>query len=396
MLRPETMRSSNETRLLPTPSESALIAVFFLASSGTLQQYLGVAGALAYLAVLAALVPVAVRIVLPWFLARTSERSALWLALLTFAALVVVFAVVYPHANSHSGLTGSDRDDAANIATRHLLHGRYPYSTPTYLGNFVSQLPGALLLDSPFVLLGNSAYQNLFWLPALFLGLRYYFSDARLALFVVWFTLLAPAVMREFVTGGDLIANSIYVLLFVLGVIRFDPTTRGGRAWKVAAALALGLALSSRANFLFIVPLVFACLVRRESWRSATVYVGLTLAACACVTLPFYLYDTSRFTPLLTEGKFARLNDVVPHSSAVVLGVAGLLTLFLAWKRIDRRDLSVFRNDVVVQGFLIVAVVVLSSIQAGRLDFSFLVLGYGLFIVFAAAFGIWGAFPRAP
>ena len=40
---------------------------------------------------------------------------------------------------------GSDRDDAANIATRHLLHLHYPYSTPTYLGNLVNQLPGALV-----------------------------------------------------------------------------------------------------------------------------------------------------------------------------------------------------------------------------------------------------------
>ncbi len=75
------MRSSSRIRLLPTSFESALIAVFFLASSGTLQQYLGIAGALAYLVVLAVLIPVAVRVALPWFLAHTSERSALWLAL---------------------------------------------------------------------------------------------------------------------------------------------------------------------------------------------------------------------------------------------------------------------------------------------------------------------------
>ena len=212
--------------------------------------------------------------------------------------------------------------------------------------------------------------------PALFLGLRYYFSDGRLALFVVWFTLLAtPAVMREFVTGGDLIANSVYVLLFVLGVIRFDASARGGRVWKVAAALALGVALSSRPNFLFIVPLVFACLVRRESWRSA---VDLRRSRArglrACVTLPFYLHDTSGFSPLLTEGKFARLNGVLPHSSTVVLVAAGSPDA-LSGLAADRRGttLSVFRNDVLVQGFLMVAVVVLSTIQAGRLDFSFLV-----------------------
>jgi hypothetical protein len=386
------MRSSSRIRLLPTSFESALIAVFFLASSGTLQQYLGIAGALAYLVALAVLIPVAVRFVLPWFLARTSERSALWLALLTLVALVVLFAVVYPHANAHGGGGGSDRDDAANIATRHLLHFQYPYSTPTYLGNLVNQLPGALFLDAPFVVLGNSAFQNLFWLVAFFLGLRYYFSDARLALFVTWFTLLAtPAVLRELVTGGDLIANTVYVLLFTLGVLRF----RSGW-WKIVAALALGLALSSRANFVFIVPLVFACLVRREGWRSAGAYVGLALAAGACVTLPFYLHDTAHFSPLLASQKVTEFNDVVPHASTLLLVAAGLLTVYLAVWRTDRHTLPVFRNNVVVQGFLLAAAVVLSTIRVGHLDFSFLETGYGLFAVFAAAFGIWGAFSRAP
>jgi hypothetical protein len=326
------------------------------------------------------------------FLAHTSERSALWLALATLVALAVVFAVVYPHANRHSGLAGSDRDDAANIATRHLFHLQYPYSTPTYLGNLVNQLPGALVIDAPFVALGNSAYQNIFWLAAFFLGLRYYLGDARLALFVSWFTLLAtPAVLRELVTGGDLIANTVYVLLFTLGVLRFRS-----RPWKIGAALALGLALSSRANFVFIVPLVFACLVRREGWRAACAYVGLATAAAVAVTLPFYLHDTAHFSPLLASQKVTEFNKVVPHASTLLLVAAGLLTLYLAVWRTDRHTLPVFRNNVVVQGFLLVAAVVLSTIHAGRLDFSFLETGYGLFVVFGSAFGIWGALSRAP
>ena len=392
MLPPETMRSSNETRLLPTSFEWALIAVFALASSGTLQQYAGTAGALAYAAVLAVLIPVAVRVVLPWFLGHTSERSVLWLALLTLAVLVVVFAVVYPHANAHTGLSGSDRDDAANIATRHLLHLRYPYSTPTYLGNLINQLPGALFLDAPFVAIGNSAYQNLFWLAAFFLGLRYYLRDGRLALFVTWFTLLAtPAVLRELVTGGDLIANTVYVLLFTLGVLRFR-----NRVWKIAAAIALGFALSSRANFAFILPLVFACLARRESLRSAVGYVGLAVATAAVVTLPFYLHDTAHFSPLLASQKVTEFNEVIPHASTLLLVAAALLTLALAVWRTDRHTLPVFRNNVIVQGFLLVVAVALSTIHAGHLDFSFLETGYGLFIVFGAAFGIWGGFQTAP
>src|SRR5439155_5860118 len=161
--------------------DAAFVLILFLASSGTVQQYLGLAGVAAYLGGLVVAVPVLERLALPFFLGRVSERRALQLALATYVVLVVAFAIVYPHANSHGATAGSDRDDAADIATRHLFHLQYPYSTPTYLGNLVSQLPGALLLDAPFVALGRSAYQNLFWLPMLFLVLRRVAGSDRVA-----------------------------------------------------------------------------------------------------------------------------------------------------------------------------------------------------------------------
>ena len=57
--------------------------------------------------------------------------------------------------------------------------------------------------------------------------------------------------------------------------------------------------------------------------------------------------------------------------------------------------LTVFRNNVLVQGFLLVAAVVLSTIHAGRLDFSFLETGYGLFVVFGAGIRDLGSLPEA-
>src|SRR2546428_7165160 len=130
MLRTGTMRARTEALHSADPGlvglrrslfEPALTLVFFLASSGTVQQYLGTAGVIAYLLALAVLVPAALRYALAFFLARTSERSALWLALLTLVALIVSFAILYPLANSGRLGGGSDREDAANIATRHRL-----------------------------------------------------------------------------------------------------------------------------------------------------------------------------------------------------------------------------------------------------------------------------------
>src|SRR4051812_33951082 len=155
----------------PTAVEALLVAGLVLASAGTIDQYLGLGVVLAYAAGVAVLVPLAIRRGLPLLLRHVGERDALFLAAVLFALIVVTVAVVYPRANVHSGVRGSDRDDAANLAARHLLDLEYPYSTPTYLGNLISQLPGAVLLAAPFVAFTSSGYQNLFWLLALFLAL---------------------------------------------------------------------------------------------------------------------------------------------------------------------------------------------------------------------------------
>ncbi len=368
--------------------EAAFAFVLFLASSGTVQQYLGLAGVAAYGVGLAAAVPVALRFVLPWFRARVSERTALWLALGTLIALVVAFAVIYPHANARGLTAGSDRDDAANIATRHLFHLEYPYSTPTYLGNVVSQLPGGLLLDAPFVALGNSAYQNVFWLAVLFVALWRYAGEARVALFVSWLALaLSPAVLREYLTGGDVIANTCAVLVLMLAVL-YAPRRW---AWPAAlAAIGLGLALSWRPNFIFWMPLLFAALLRRRGVSWAIRHTVLALGSAAAVTLPFYLGHRHGFGPLLTAHKVRRYDDIVPRSGAVVLGATGLLAVGLACRELlRRRDFP--WDCALVQICFLGLVIVLASAQARRPDFSFIVIAYGLFFLFPALF----AFARA-
>jgi len=354
-------------------------AALFLGSSGTVQQYLGLAGVAAYAVGLSLVVPVAVRTALPWFERHVSERQALILAGVTFVGLIVAFAVIYPHANVHTQGHGSDRDDAATIGTRQLFHGEYPYAWPTYLGNMISQLPGAFILDAPFVAMGSSAYQNVFWIAVLFLLLRWWARDGRAALAAMWLVLaLSPALLREYLNGGDVIANTVAMLAFMLGVL-YLPT----RYSPAAAAVGLGLALSWRPNLWYWLPLFVVAVVRRHGWRAALGYTAVSVAVCSAVTLPFYIPHRHDFAPLLTAQKVRRYDDVVPRSSIIVLGTSALLALAVAWRMLRGRA-SLLAGCAMLQAFLLGFVVVLASISVGKPDFSPLVLAYGLFFLVPA------------
>jgi hypothetical protein len=98
---------------------------------------LGVTGVVGYVlaASLVLLLFVKVRCSLARFALRFTGRQVLWLAVVSFVMVLIAFALVYPVADS--GVVGgrSDNDDALDMDTRELLHGRYPYYTRTYLGN---------------------------------------------------------------------------------------------------------------------------------------------------------------------------------------------------------------------------------------------------------------------
>ena len=117
-------------------------------STAVVERYLGVTGVAGYV-VAASLVLVLLvksRYSLAKFASRVTGRQVLWLGAVSFLLLLIAFAMVYPVADSGVMGGGSDDDDALDMATRELLHGRYPYHPRTYLGNPPAQLPGASLL----------------------------------------------------------------------------------------------------------------------------------------------------------------------------------------------------------------------------------------------------------
>src|SRR5438093_13264162 len=114
-----------------------LFLCLVIPSMAQVKKYAGVTGLLAHpLVAIAGL----------WGIARwrpqLTEREALILAAVTFALLGLVFAVLFPLANSGVYGPGSDTDEAYDIAVRELFHGRYHYHQRTYLGNLIHSMPG--------------------------------------------------------------------------------------------------------------------------------------------------------------------------------------------------------------------------------------------------------------
>src|SRR5260370_1089819 len=73
----------------------------------------------------------------------------------------------------------------------------------------------------------------------------------------------------------------------------------GVGAWKrVMAARVVGVGLSSRANFLLVMPQLFAALTIKVGWRAALNYVAGAGAAFAAVKIPFWLFGPAGFAAL--------------------------------------------------------------------------------------------------
>ncbi len=357
----------------------------FLSSASLFHQYFGAVGVYLYTPCLLAAVALA------WYVApivhrRMSEKQALSAIILLLVGLGILFLVGYPVANSGRLGQGSDRDEALQIATVRLVRGEYPYYVRTYLDNPISPLPGALLLAIPFAALGNAASQNLLWLSLFLIIARLFFLDTRYTLAMLLSLLLfAPMIAREVVTGSDFLANSLYVLLSI--VLFVHAATRTNTRLAYATAILLGIALSSRANFLFLLPVVFGALVQHRGWQVASRYTALALLTCAAITLPFWLYDPKGFSPLHTIGEVIIFDTLVPGSSFLFPFLTALVALFLSCQKMITWA-TILRNCALVQATPILLGFLLPLIPYGKL---YLYAGgsFGQSFLFFAALLFW-------
>lgn len=343
-----------------------------LPSLFVVHKYAGWLAAVAY--AIAAWLAVAFRARIP---VPRSPRAIRAAAAATLAILIAVFLTIYPRVNVHSPGLGSDDDDTYNIGARALMDGRNPYAERTYLGNALHPLPGSFLLAVPFVLLGTSGWQNIFWLTLFFLAVRAETGDDADALRLAWIVLaFSPTVVHQTVTGTGHVANTIYVLLGLWWLIR----TRH----RDAAAVAWGVALASRANFLFLLPLSFAWLRQHHGSRAALRAMALTSATVAALVLPFYLHDPTGFGPLEGASRLLRFDAFVPYSGEVIMALTAVVAVVLSSRRMDAPAL--FISCAIVQAVPVLLGTTLSSLYRGRLDLAYAAYGtFAAWFVFMAA-----------
>jgi len=376
------------------PDRSLLVLVLLLAfpSSGFVQKYSGLGGVVGYVVLVAA------ALVVPWrmrgWLAPWLRRHFRALSVMSLAILAICFAIAYPIENRRGLGKSSDRDDGLNLAVTRMAEGKTPYYPSDKFAGPLSVLPGGILLAAPFVALGTSGYQNVFWLAAFLLAAWWRFRDPGLAIVLLTVPLaLSPAALYEYISGGDMLANGIYVAAFFLLALRSFTQPQVPRWASWLACVLLGVGLASRPNFLLLMPLFGAVLWRREGLRQALAACGLAVLVAAAVTAPFYLNDPAGFTPLLARGKLAIIDHVLPMASKAMIGVTALLGIIGAWAllRASAGDLlgSFFRWCTWVTLCPMVCAVALSTGVGRHLDFSFMSDRFGLMYVPFALFG-WG------
>jgi hypothetical protein len=197
----------------------------------------------------------------------------------------------------------------------------------------------------------------------------------------MWVTLVfSPSVLEQVVTGGDRPANTIYVLAFTLALVNYAPRS-DVRVWKkLLLAELLGVGLSWRGNFVFLLPPIFSQLLQDTGWKNVAACLAMTCVGFAAVTIPFWLYDPSEFTPLSTEWGKIELGNLLPFSGFAILAVTGIAALLLSLQRFDSSHVTLLRNCALVQAVPVVFVVLLHSILGGGL--SLMHAGYGQFALF--------------
>ncbi len=369
-----------------------LCLLFVIPSLSPFVEHLGWGWAIAYAALVAAVMAAVRRWsgpLLPW--------ADQWFPVLVagvFLGLVVVFAVGYPIEDGRGVGRSSDRDDGLDLAVARLLAGESPYYPPHPEIGPLSLLPGAILLGAPFAILGNSGGQNFLWLAVLLAALACHLGGRARGLLALGLLLgLSPAVQYEFISGGDMLANGIYVpvLAWLAGSRWSTPVARNWTRW--ASAILLGIGLASRPNFLLLLPLFGAWLWRRRGFHNALRCTSIVAGTAALVTLPFYLHDPAGFTPLPTANKLAAIDAALPWASRAVMAGAAALALaagLAVLRAAQPPDAgSLFRRTAAIVAFPILAAVVLSSWVSGQLNLGFLHDRYGLMFLPAALMG-WG------
>lgn len=372
--------------------QTALLALFILVPNfDSVFKYLGYKGLVGYSVLGTAVVFAFTWFIFPKLEPKFSERTSIILMSVIFLVLAVYCAVIYPLATSGYFGPGSDAGDAMIIGARAMINGKYPFYEYTFLGNGIAPLPGALMIAIPFVATGLFMFQNLVWLGVFALVVRRQLLSATKSLFLLCLVLgLSPSIAQNLATGTDHITNTVYILLAMWLLIRSVSDENASEIWRILPSVFLGVGLSSRSNFIFLMPLLFMLITYRTNFMTAFKYLAIAGVTFLAVTIPFWLYDPANFTPMIIQTeKMKQFDGIIPHAGYILAGTSMVLAWGLAMMR-SNAALPVFlRNCAIIQLYVVLFSSALHSILTGKLSLFFGHIGYGLFALFFGVFGAW-------
>lgn len=354
-------------------------------STALFQRHLGWVGVVVYLLAGSLLLWLLVRQLWPRLYRWMPAQYAPVFLVFTLLILFVTFLQIYPMLNTALPGRGSDGDDALHLAAQALLRGDYPYHGRTYLGNPIINLPGTIILALPFTLLGHTAAQNFFWLALFGLALCRHWQDNRTVLFYFWSLLFtSPYLTYALWIGNDHISNGLQIFLFSWGLME-----SAGKSPKKAIfwAILLGIGLSSRLNFVLLLPLLGAGLWRRAGKMPALAYTMLALCIFSALTLPFYLYDPTHFTPALTANKLAQFDTYFPNASLIISLGTAFFAVLIAFHPQNGHWQMLCRHAALILALPILSSITLFSIAVKQPNL--LLAHYTLFLLFFATTATW-------
>ena len=352
-------------------------------SLGQVYKYLGIPGFIAFASITGACIFLIDKKWVTLSILLSKKNVSLVLTALIVAFLLVIFTLIYPDANAGMYGGGSDADDALKIGAKAVLNLDNPYHHQTYLGLPITPGLGALFLSIPFYLMGNVSYQNFFWLFLLIFFIHKYYRDANAVfLFLVIVYILNPLSLVQIATGVDHLTNGIYVFLFLLFFVSLFEKQKKNSLLFLSAVL-LGIGITSRMNFVFIFPVLFAHIYYINGWKSALKWTSVPICTLLILSLPLYFHAPASFTPIKNAAnRIGQGTDFVQVPTLLIGFIAVCTAGILCLKRFNLTKTSVFLNVALIQVISISATVIIRAILNWRVEPTDLItFDYAAFVI---------------
>lgn len=254
--------------------------------------------------------------------------------------MALVSTVFYPLADALKlQMQGQDQDDCTILGVNALLSGANPVSTPTYFGNPCSNLLGAIVPHTPFVLSNLMGLAGpIFLLIALFVLQASKVSRLQLGVFVAIIA-ATPASLELMVNGSDFVFIGFMSLVSVLLVMKTRSGKKLGKSTLSVLTVLVGLVASTRINMpIFALPFGLIMLSRRAQWLLFTIGVS-TIVFVPNVLV--YLSNPEEFAPLHLIAKGQSLVPGIFYILMVASTIAAVAVGSILWLRekIDELEL---------------------------------------------------------